>query len=293
MPFLLHMAREEEVPELLAMLLCISGAIAGGLSPLAPTGITGARLMKEIGLNSYVPVYLAATATFFAQGLLIFLFFGGLSLSKRPAKPTEVMVLTGSQVLTVTAIFAIITAVLGYKIDIGLSAFTASTVLLLCGAADQDKAIAGIEWSTLLLLSGASILFYVISATGGVTLVERHMAGSGFETSLLAGMMSFFASSSAVVMPTLIPRVPGIMGGMTAEGFISSPLFLTAAITIGTHAAAYSPVSTMGAIAVTLSSDKTDSQKLFARLFSVALFMCMLTSFCFLLGFYDVLTTFG
>ena len=284
MPFLLAMAKEEEIPEFLTMLLCISGCIAGGLSGAAPTGVLGAQLAKKIGVEQYTPIYIAAVATFCFHGLVAFFAFGGPKLSRRPAKPAEPMVLNGKQFGTVAVLFCIITAVLGYKIDIGLCAFAGVSMLLLFGAADQNKVIAGVSWSTLLLLCGASVMFYVISASGGVTLVERHMSGSGFETSLLAGMMSFFASSSAVVMPTLIPRVPDI--GPT------SPVYLVGAVIIGAHAVAYSPVSTMGAVAMTMSSSKTDSQKLFVKLFSVAVCMWMMTGFFFLLGFYDNVMSF-
>ncbi|MDR2529056.1 MAG: hypothetical protein LBD04_08580 [Synergistaceae bacterium] len=284
MPFLLVMAKEEEIPEFLTMLLCISGCIAGGLSSVAPTGLLGAQLAKGVGVENYTPVHIAAAVTFCFHGLVAFFAFGGTTLSRRSPKPAEPMVLNGKQFGTVTVLFCIITAVLGYKIDIGLSTFAGVCVLLLFGAADQNKVIAGVSWSTLLLLCGASVMFYVISASGGITLVEQHMAGSGFETSLLAGMMSFFASSSAVVMPTLIPRVPDI--GPT------SPMYLVGAIIIGAHAVAYSPVSTMGAVAMTLSSSKTDSQKLFVKLFSVAVCMWMITGFFFLLGFYDNILSF-
>ena len=290
LPLLLEYAKEEEVPEFLATVLCLSGCIAGGLSPLAPTGVIGSNLASAIGVTSYMPIFFAALFTFSLQGFLFFVFLGGLKLNSIPAKPVVPLSLNGSQFLTILVAFGIVTAILGFKQNLGLSSFAGATFLLLVKAADQDKTVAKVPWSTLLLLSGVSVLLYVVKESGGLLLLENHVMNAvtsgtaGFLTALLAGVMSVVSSSSMVVMPTLIPALPTMMSEIAQS---PSHTFLSAAVIIGAHSVAYSPFSTMGAIGIASSSE--DQHKLFTKLLALAAVMFLITSVSFLLGFYNFL----
>lgn len=294
LPLLLQMGKEEMVPEILVILLAISGCIAGGLSILAPTGIIGATLGAEVGVTAYWPIYVASFLTFTMHGLLIFFLFGGHKLTRIGERPYEPLVLHGRQFFTVIVAFAVITAILGFKLDIGLSTFFGAAILLLCKAADQDQAIKGISWGVMLLLCGVSMLIYVVKASGGVAavkmFVENNMAAgtAGGLTAMLAGAMSFVSSSSVIVMPTIIPMVSGFVGAANGE---VSPLFLTAAVIIGTHTVPYSPASTLGAIGMALSSEK-DENKLFLKLVLTAAIMYFSTVLLFFAGAYNILNKF-
>lgn len=291
MPLLLQTGKEEEIPEVLVILLTISGCIAGGLSPMAPTGIIGNDLGAKIGVTRYWPIYAAALLTFILHGAIIFFVFGGHRLTNLEKRPVEPMVLNGKQFSTIIVAFGVITAILGFRQDIGLSTFLGAALLLVGKAADQDQAIKGVSWNIMLLLCGVSILIYVIKAGGGIDAVEmfvqRNMsaANSGSLTALLAGAMSFVSSSSVVVMPTVIPFVPKFAGITGGE---ASPLFLTAAVIIGTHTAPYSPASTMGAIGLALASGK-NKNKLFLKLVFTATLMYFFTALLFLAGAYNIL----
>ena len=294
MPLLLQTGKEENIPEELVILLTISGCIAGGLSIFAPTGVIGNALGTEVGVKSYWPIYAAAFLTFILHGVIIFFLFGGYRLSNMKERAYEPMIINGSQFLTVIVIFGVITAILGFKKDIGLSFFFGATVLLMCKAADQDEVIRGVSWDVMLLLCGVSMLIYVIKASGGIdavmTVVNGKMTAgnAGALTALLAGAMSFVSSSSVVVMPTIIPMVSEFSS--IVNGAVS-PLFLTAAIIIGTHTVPYSPASTMGVIGLALSSGK-DKYKLFLKLLLTAFIMYFSTVLLFLLGAYNILNRF-
>jgi Na+/H+ antiporter NhaD/arsenite permease-like protein len=293
LPLMLEAARKNEVPEFLSVILTLSGSIAGGLSALAPTGLLGAELSHGIGVDEYSSIYLASVITFTLHGLILFLVFGGARLTRLERKTDEPMILNGGQFFTIMAVFGVITAILGFKLDLGLSSFVGSTLLLMCKVADQDKAIAGVEWNTLLLVGGVSMLFYIVSASGGVSSLVTHLTENmspktaGAFTVLMAGAMSLVSSSSAVVMPTLIPMVPEITESLGNNSV--SPIFLIAAIIIGAHSVAYSPVSTMGAIGMASSSTEIDKHKMFTKLLLVAATMLLITSLFFLAGFFDML----
>lgn len=294
MPLLLETAKDEEIPEILVILLTISGCIAGGLSIFAPTGIIGNALGAEVGVTNYWPIYAAALLTFTLHGVIIFFMFGGHKLTKLESRPHPHMVLTGRQFFTIMVAFGVITAILGFHQDIGLSTFFGAALLLICKAADQDKAIKGVSWNVMLLLCGISMLIYVTKASGGIDAVEdfiiRNMnaRNAGAFTALLAGAMSFVSSSSVVVMPTVIPFVPEAVAIVNGE---ASPLFLTAAVIIGTHTVPYSPASTMGSIGLALSSVE-NRYKIFLKLVITAFVMYFSTVALFFAGAYNILNKF-
>lgn len=291
MPLFLQAARDEEVPEVLVILLTISGCIAGGLSPVAPTGVIGAALGAEVGVPGYWPIYAAASLTFALHGAAIFFLFGGHKLTDLQKRPYEPMVLDGGQFFTILVAFGVITAIMAFHLDIGLCFLFGATLLLICKAADQDKVIKGVSWNVMLLLCGVSMLIYVIYASGGIAAVEgfvkRNMTAgnAGALTAMLAGAMSFVSSSSVVVMPTVIPLVPELAAAANGG---AAPLFLTAAIIIGTHTAPYSPASTMGAIGLALSSS-AGKNKIFLQLLITASIMYFSTVILFLAGVYNIL----
>lgn len=287
LPLMIEYAKREELPEFLVILLAISGCLAGGLSGIAPTGILAQQLAGEVGITRYWPVFLTSVITFSLHGLVFFLLFGGLRLSRLPRERHEPMILDGKQFFTIIVVFGVVTAIIGFHLDLGLSAFMGAALLLLCGAGDQDKAIAGVDWRTILLLSGVSILFYVIVASGGIDLLRSFLTErieprtAGVFASLFAGAMSLTSSSMAVVMPTLIPAIPSIASTVNAGG---DHVSILAAIMVGTHTAAYSPISTMGALGLaSTTSGEAEKQKLFTKLLFVALAMWILTPWLFLL----------
>jgi hypothetical protein len=293
LPLMLEAARKDEIPEFLAILLTLSGCIAGGLSALAPTGMLGIRLSQTIGVSEYAPVYIASVVTFSLQGLIFFVLFGGLRLTRLRWKTPEPMILNGGQFFTIMTAFGVITAIMAFRLDLGLSAFVGSTLLLLCGITNQDRALAGVAWDALLLLSGVSVLFYVVSESRGIPVLEAYLIRkmspetAGVLTAFLAGAMSLVSSSSVVVMPTLIPTVQDIVRSLGESSV--SPTYLTAAILIGTHSVAYSPVSTMGALGMASSSTDTNRHRLFTKLLLASAMMLLVTGLLFWSGFYEFL----
>jgi Na+/H+ antiporter NhaD/arsenite permease-like protein len=281
----------EDMPENLVILLCISGSIAGGLSPMAPTGIIGVNLAAPLGLRSYTPIFMMAILTFSIHAIIFFFIFGGWKLKKSAPQPRPPFALDTKQVLTLTVISMVIFCVLILKFNLGLTSFTGAAVLLLLGVADQDDAIANVAWGTLLLICGVSMLVNVIAKNGGISLMSEYLAkimtprSATSVMNLMAGLLSSVSSASGVVMPTLLPTVQGLMSKF---GVSLDAKQMIAAIMIGAHAIAYSPLSTMGGIGMAVASKRTDKQKLFSQLLFSGVGMLILTSALFLLGIYNL-----
>ena len=107
---------------------------------------------------------------------------------------------------------------------------------------------------------------------------------------MTGGIMSWFSSTSGVVMPTLIPTVSALTG--TLGGNVSG-LDLVSAITNTAHTAGISPVSTGGALSLASYAANAhisieDENKLFIKIFMVAVFGVLFMSMLAGLGLYRI-----
>jgi Na+/H+ antiporter NhaD/arsenite permease-like protein len=291
MPLILEIAKEEDIPEPLAILLCIAGSIGGGLSPIAPTGVIGIGLGQAVGLESFTPIFIMALFIFSIHGVLYFFAFGGWKLKKKPPVPRPPFVLDRSQRYTLVVLGAVIFCVLFLKFDLGLSAFLGAGILMVLGAADAEEAIKNVSWSTLLLICGVSVLVNVVKVSGGIDLTASYLGeimsahSAPAVLNLLGGLMSMVSSASGVVMPTLIPTIPGIVAKLGNDALVTQ---LVAGITIGAHVVPYSPLSTMGAIGMAAATERSNKEKLFVQLMASALSMLAFTTLLIWFGFFDL-----
>ena len=291
MPLIVEIAKEEDIPENLAILLCIAGSIAGGLSPLAPTGVVGIELGQRIGFEAYTLIFQMALFTFSIHGVLFFFAFGGWRLKKKPPKPRPPLALDTSQRYTLSVIGVVILCVLLLKFDLGLTAFLGAGVLMILGAVDQDEAIANVSWSTLILICGVSVLVNVVKVSGGIDLMAEFLTKimtprtAPTIMNTLGGLMSSVSSASGVVMPTLIPTIPGIMAKLGSDANLTQ---MVAGVIIGAHVVPYSPLSTMGAIGMSASSERSNKDRLFLELLASAFVLLLFTSCLYWLGVYNM-----
>lgn len=290
LPLIVEIANEEDIPEPLALVLGIAGAIAGGMSPLAPTGIIGTNLAATIGVTRYNPIFFICLISYTLETVFFFVVLGGLKLKSAERKPKPPFKLDRNQILTMIVISIVIAAILIFKLDLGLTSFTGAAVLLILKAADEKEAVASVAWVTLLLICGVSILVNVIQLSGGIDLLASMLTRimtartAAPIMNALGGVMSSVSSASGVVMPTLIPTIPGIVDGLNGA---TTREILTAAVIVGAHSVTYSPLSTMGAIGMSAASENCDKQKLFGQLMLVAFVSLIFTSTLFYAGMYN------
>ena len=176
----------------------------------------------------------------------------------------------------------LVCAVVLLKWDVGLVSFTLGFVLVLFGAANEQKAIKLIQWNVLILISGVSVLMNVTQELGGIALLSNMLASvmnkatAPSVMALTGGILSWFSSANGVVFPTLIPTLPRIAQqlGSGMPGVMEMTMGIVGAATI----AGISPLSTGGSLILAVYSqearcDVKEQQKLFAR--------CFILSFCF------------
>ena len=237
------------------------GAFAGGLSPITPSGIVAmgkADAAGIFGLAGPLNLKMALVNVLFAA-VLYFFVFKWHKFKPAPvadgAEEESIPSFTLKQWATLAGIFAVAVAAF-FGINVGHAAICVAVLLVVFRCADEGAALKKVSWGTLLMITGVGILISVVTTLGGIDLLRSAMEKIiGEKTAsaiycLLAGVMSWFSSASGVVMPTLIPTVPGLVAG--------SELIITVGLCIGAHLAALSPLSSCGGLMLAAYSSGSD-----------------------------------
>jgi len=275
------LAVELKVKPIRFLLFGSLGAFAGGLSPITPTGIVAVSVSAENGIEGVdgtLGLKMLLVMTVMAVALYFFVFkwhkyrnpegdaVRYTSGKSEKFKKEHIFTLIGLVVVSVLATV--------FNINVGLAAFTVAVVLSLLGFADEGAAMKKVPWSTLVMITGVGILISLVTELGGIDLLSDLISAlMGPKTAsaiitVLAGMMSWVSSASGVVMPTLIPTVPALVESISGVGAAE----LVAGISIGANAAAFSPLSSCGALmlAAYSSSEVATTEgrnKMFTQLF--------------------------
>ena len=279
MVFSMALAAEMKISPVLLATLTALGATGGGVSPLAATGIIGINLCAEFGLTGIDKEFLLngiLASTIYA--VIVYILLGGYKL-KAQAEGTakEIAAFNYKQLLTLAGIAAMVLLVMVWRINVGLVSFAVAAVLSFLRVSDEAKALKHIPWGTLLLITGVGVLMQLIIDLGGIDVLSSILVSVMSERTaaavmgMTAGIMSWFSSTSGVVMPTLIPTIPHVaqqLGGV-------NQLELASTITMVANTASISPLSTGGALALAAyASAASDGQKhqqqLFVRMFGVS-----------------------
>jgi di/tricarboxylate transporter len=285
-PVAMSVAGQTGISPFLVALMVVNGANAGALSPVAPTGIIAAGLVQRLGLEPMPgPIFANSLLGNGVAALVAYVVFGGLRLwaaggssrqrarlratLERPLPPWD-----RRQLLTLGGVASLIVLVLGMGWDLGFTALALAVVLSLLGAADEQEAVKRQPWYMILMLVGVMLLVEVAARTGGLDLAVRALAAVARPATvtgimgLVAGFVSTYSGSSAVVMPTFIPMIPGLVHELGVLGAAALELQknLVYTITVSAHLVDASPLSLLGALCLAAAPATEDRTRLFRRL---------------------------
>lgn len=282
-------------PAMLAAIIFL-GAAGGGMSPLAATGIIGLDLCQGFGLTGIeMPLLVNGILSSTVYAALVYVAFGGYKLkSDVVLKFSDIPAFNKEQIITLIGIASMVGLVLLFKVNVGLASFTVAMVLSFLRVSDEEQALKKIPWGTLLLICGVGVLMNVIIALGGIDLLSASLASvmsAKTATAILgvtAGVMSWFSSTSGVVMPTLIPTIPHIIEQMSIS---VNPVEWVTAISMVSNTAGISPLSTGGALALAAYSAEAGAaagelDRLFIKMFSISAVGVVTLSILAYFGFY-------
>ncbi|MEZ4416623.1 MAG: SLC13 family permease [Gemmatimonadota bacterium] len=274
-PVAMAAAGRAGIPPLLMAVLVCNGANAGGLSPIAPTGIIANDLMAQIGLVGFEwRNYLNALVAQTFVAVIGFLVLGGPKLLAAGGKRVDGAMMglerqewQWQQKWTLIVIGLLLVAIVLLDLDVVMGAFLAAGLLSVSGATDEQEALAKVPWAAILLVCGVTVLVAIVGSSGGIDLAARWMAGASNPVSVngliafVTGVLSVYASTSGVILPAFIPMVPGLVENLGGGDMLA----ITSSINVGGHLVDVSPLSTLGAICLAAAPDEVRS-KLFNQL---------------------------
>ena len=286
LPIALTVAVDHRISPLLMATVVIAGSNAGGLSPLAPTGIIANTLSAEQGFDIAAGIFINQIIGQTGLAVILYVLLKGYRRSTpalaakahassegSPTLPTlPPLSMDRAQTTTVVVLLAVIACIVGFGWDIGLTAFAGAVVLLFLRAAREADAFQAVPWVIIVLVCGVTVLVKVAEQAGGIDLLADAFTRIMNEQTaapvmaLIGGTLSLVSSASGVVLPTLIPTVPGLVAetGGDSTRVISS-------IVMGAHMVTNSPISTLGALAVASAGFGVDRDRLFRQLFLVGI----------------------
>lgn len=292
--FSMALALEMRINPVMLAAIVVLGSSGGGVSPIAPTGIVGLTLMEDAGIHN-------AAKALFTNGLVattlyaavVYIAFGGYKIkAENTMKLDELPAFNTKQWITIAGMIAMVIMVIGFGFNVGLTSFFIATILSILNVSDESAAIKSVPWSTLILIGGVSVLMNMIIKLGGIKMLSAALASimtPATAASILgisAGTLSWFSSTIGLVMPTLIPTVPSVVEAM---GNACNPVELATALTMISHTAGISPLSTGGGLALAAYCGMSSSnyqQKMFITLFVTSASGVLFLSFMAYLGLF-------
>jgi len=267
------------MPPLLMAIMAGNGVLAGTLSPFAPTGIVAHGVMARIGLGGHEWETFAYNAFAHALvGIVGFALLGGLKmLRSRGAADSQQSVASDASHaqtfetrhwLTTAGIAALVIAVVGFAVDVGVAAIIIAAILILLRTVDESSAIKRMPWGVILMVTGVTVLIVMMRETQGLELITNGIANVSTPATINpivafgAGLISVYSSTSGVVLPAFLPMVPSLaeqLGGI-------EPLNIAWSMAVSASLVDLSSLSTVGALYMASAAEGTDMRRLFNAL---------------------------
>ncbi len=172
--------------------------------------------------------------------------------------------------LTLLAFLAVAVVALVFEKNIGFAAITAAVVLSILTPKAYKDTVKQIAWPTVLLVAGVSTYATILTTAGSPEFVGNWAAGLGAAAigalilCYVGGVVSAFASSTAL-LPVIIPiAIP-----LVAEGGLSAGFFV-AALAVSSTIVDVSPFSTNGALMLANKPDTIDENTYYKQILGYA-----------------------
>ena len=275
-PMAMAVASRLGISAFLMTIVVATGANAGGLSPIAPTGVIANGLLARIDIvgqeastffNNFVAqTFVGLTGYLVFGGYRLLRSRGGVSGATEDDDPVEP--LSNSQKLTIGVIAGLVLSVVFFDVNVGMGAFIAAAFLILVRASDEGAAIKAMPWHAIMMVSGVTVLIAILQQTGGMDLFTSLLARFSNQTTVtgtiafITGLISVYSSSSGVVLPAFIPMIPSLIEQLGG----GDPIAIAASINVGAHMVDVSPLSTLGAICIASAPTTENRTVLFNKL---------------------------
>jgi Na+/H+ antiporter NhaD/arsenite permease-like protein len=170
-------------------------------------------------------------------GAIAWWLFGGRRLLRektRVALEVAEPFTTGQRTTLLIGIGWVLAVVL-LKVNLGLASFAAAGLVVLLRAGEDSAMLKSVPWSVLVMVCGVSVLIGVLEQTGGMELFTAMLAKLATPDTVngmiafVTGLISSYSSTAAVVYPTFLPTVPGLVTQLGG----GDPLQIALSINVG------------------------------------------------------------
>ncbi len=280
-PMAMAAAGRVGIPGILMTVMVAHGALAGAVSPFAPTGIIVNNLMSNMGLGGKVwQTYLFNLLACAATAIIGYFVFGGWRLRHRTYIEPKEEFTAGEDAnsnanapfelrhwITISVIAMLVIGVIFLRVDVGMGAFAGAAILIILRASDEAAALRVMPWGVVLMVCGVTVLTSLLEKTGGMELFSTLLAKLATEKTIngvigfVTGLVSIYSSTSGVVLPALLPAVPKLVEKLGG----GDPLAVSWSMIVAGHLVDGSPLSTIGAICVASAPASEDRRRLFNK----------------------------
>jgi di/tricarboxylate transporter len=298
-PMIMQVAKETEMNPALAAVVMGTGVNTGAWSPIAVNGIVTRGLIETAGFGAeeayayslvvWRNMIIASVIIFI---LCYFIFKGykckAMSAEKSVAfnqqqKTSLILIFTMTGLLIIPAILkwmiggSAISWFAG-KMEVTFLAIIFGIISVFCKVGSEKDAIADVPWKTIIMVCGMGMLVATASEAGALAYLSDYIGRSfsadviPYVMCIVAGIMSIFASTMGVVVPTLYPLIYAISA---ASGAMPALLFSVVPISAGYTG--MSPFSLAGGLAMAAAED-SKKEKLFIVLIIVAIASIFMTA---------------
>jgi di/tricarboxylate transporter len=259
------------VPPLLMAIMAGNGALAGTLSPFAPTGIVAHGVMQRINLggvewqtfayNAFAHTFVGFGGFLLLGGWRLFVRHGG-TVRAEDEQPDE---METRHWLTAAGIVVLIVTVAGFGMNVGMMGLIIATALILLRAVNEAHAIQRMPWGVILMVTGVTVLISMMQEAQGIALIANGIARvstPGTVEPIVAfgtGLVSVYSSTSGVVLPAFLPMAPELaqrLGGI-------DPLNIAWTMNVSASLVDLSSLSTVGALFIAGAAPGSDVKALF------------------------------
>lgn len=282
-PIAIRAAQQRRINPVMMGLVTISGALAGGFSPISVWGQLVLTLAKEAGRPLSAPgLFLIEFALNLLVACVAFALFGGPALIRRPPGPdvardpapsgTTTPRTTPYQITSLLGIAAFVATVLVFDVDVGLAAFSVALVLQVVHRPDEKETVRALPWSVVLVITGVLLYVGVLQQVGTLKAISHHLGGiSSTGLAILAltyvgSLFASFESSSVAVLGLVVPVALHVTSGV--EG--TALLLIVCAVCWAIVVSSPSPYHLSGGL-VLASSPEPEQPRMFRRLLAWSL----------------------
>ncbi len=273
------------------------------LSPLAPAGVLMQKLGDDAGYTDFAtPVMWNCIlwSVILMIGFAVYYKIWKIKPSSNGQVLEETKQLDRGQWITVAGVLAMVVLVVCFGVNVGLAAFLVAALLVIAGVTDEKKAMTKVPWGTLILICGVGVLMNVVIELGGLDVMSQALLSimtpktAAPIIAVTSSILSFFSSTTGVVMPSMIPTLGPIVEtlGTGSAGFAQ----LASVVITSSLSAAFSPASTGGGLilaAYMTASDAPDKEKeqnkLFGRLLMIAVACVIANAILATIGIYGII----